>query len=92
MLSQSACTERPIILSSMRRLRCLATMGGGGAKREEINCIYPLDRMLCGSQSRSGKCGEENILDPTRTRIPTPPSSNPQPVAIPTALSRLLFP
>jgi hypothetical protein len=26
---------------------------------------YPLDRRLGGSQSRSGRCGEEKILHPT---------------------------
>jgi hypothetical protein len=33
---------------------------------------YPLDRRLGGPQSRSGRCGEEKILHPTGTRIPTP--------------------
>jgi hypothetical protein len=33
---------------------------------------YPLDRRLGGPQSRSGRCGEEKILDPTGTRTPTP--------------------
>jgi hypothetical protein len=37
-------------------------------------------------QSRFGRRGEEKILDPTRTRSPTP-LFNPWPVAIPTALS-----
>jgi hypothetical protein len=32
---------------------------------------YPLDRRLAGPQSRSGQCGEEKILDPTRTQNPT---------------------
>jgi hypothetical protein len=40
---------------------------------------YPLDRRLGGPQSRSGQRGEEQILDPTGTRIPTP--SVVQPVA-----------
>jgi hypothetical protein len=47
---------------------------------------YPLDRRLGGPQSRSGLRGEEKILDPTGTRTPTPRSSSPKPVAIPTAL------
>jgi hypothetical protein len=51
---------------------------------------YPLDRRLGGPQSRSGQRGEVKILDPTGTRIPTPRSSRPQPVAMLTALSRLL--
>jgi hypothetical protein len=38
---------------------------------------YPLDRMLGGPQSRSGRRGEEKILNPTRTRTPTPRSSSP---------------
>jgi hypothetical protein len=50
---------------------------------------YSLDRGLGGPQSRSGRRGEEKILDPTGTRTPTPRSSSPQSVAIPTALSRL---
>jgi hypothetical protein len=33
---------------------------------------YPLDRSLGGSQSRSGRYGEEKIVDPTGTRTPTP--------------------
>jgi hypothetical protein len=41
---------------------------------------YPLDRRLGGPQSRSGRCGEEKILDPTGTRILN--SSVVQPVAI----------
>jgi hypothetical protein len=32
---------------------------------------YQLDRMLGGPQSRSGKRGEEKILDSTVTRTPT---------------------
>jgi hypothetical protein len=50
---------------------------------------YPLERRLGGPHSRSGSCGEETILDPTGTRTPNPWSSSPQPVAIPTGLSRL---
>jgi hypothetical protein len=41
------------------------------------NTRYPLDRRLCGPQSRSGRRGEEKILDPTGTRTPTPRSSSP---------------
>jgi hypothetical protein len=52
--------------------------------------LYPLDRRLGGPQSRSGRHGEEKIRDPTGTRIPTPRSSSPLPVAISTELSRLL--
>jgi hypothetical protein len=51
---------------------------------------YPLDRRLGGTHSPSGLCREEKILDPTRTWNPNPKSSSPYPVAIPTALSRLL--
>jgi hypothetical protein len=36
-------------------------------------------------------CGEEKNLDPTENRTPTPRSSSPSPVAIPTTLSRLLY-
>jgi hypothetical protein len=38
---------------------------------------------------RAGLDDVEKILDPTGTRTPTPRSSSPYPVAIPTALSRL---
>jgi hypothetical protein len=51
---------------------------------------YPLNR-LGGPQSRSGRRGEERILDPTGTRISNPRSFSPWPVVIPTTLSRLLF-
>jgi hypothetical protein len=52
---------------------------------------YPLYRRLCGPQSRSGRRGEEKILDPTGTRTPTPRSSSPYPIAIPTEPSRLIW-
>jgi hypothetical protein len=51
---------------------------------------YPLDRRLGGPQSRSGRRGEDKIIDPTGTRTPTPLLSIQLLVAIPTALSRLL--
>jgi hypothetical protein len=38
---------------------------------------YQLDRRLGGPQSRSGRRGEEKILEPTGTRTPTPRSSSP---------------
>jgi hypothetical protein len=41
------------------------------------NPSYPLDTRLGGPQSQSGRCGEEKILDPSRTRNPTPQSSSP---------------
>jgi hypothetical protein len=44
---------------------------------------------LGGPQSRSGRRGEERILDPIGTRTETPHSFSRWPVAIPTALSRL---
>jgi hypothetical protein len=40
-------------------------------------------------KSRSGRHGEMKILDPTRSRTPTPRSSSPYLIAIPTPLSRL---
>jgi hypothetical protein len=43
---------------------------------------------LVGPQSQSGRRGEEKILDPAGTRNPTPQSSSPQVVSIPTSLSR----
>jgi hypothetical protein len=45
---------------------------------------YPLDRRLGGSQSQSGRHGEEKILAPNRTRTPTPRSYSSQLIAIPT--------
>jgi hypothetical protein len=47
-----------------------------------------LDRRLGGPQSRSGRRGEEKILDTSGTQTPTPRSPSPQPVTIPTTLSR----
>jgi hypothetical protein len=38
---------------------------------------YPLDRRLGGPKIRSGRRGEEKILDPIGTRTPTPRSSSP---------------
>jgi hypothetical protein len=37
----------------------------------------PLTRRFGGPQSRSGRHGEEKILDPIGTRTPTPQSSSP---------------
>jgi hypothetical protein len=50
---------------------------------------YQLDKRLGGPRNQSGRHGEENNLAPTGTRTPTPRSSSPKPVAIPTKLSRL---
>jgi hypothetical protein len=52
---------------------------------------YPLHRRMGGPQSRSGRRGEENILDTAETRTLTPRSSNPYPVAISSALSWLHY-
>jgi hypothetical protein len=38
---------------------------------------YPTNRRLGGSQSRSGRRGEQKILDRTGTQTPIPRSSNP---------------
>jgi hypothetical protein len=38
---------------------------------------YPFDRRLSGTQMRSGRHGEEKILDPTGTRTPTPSATQP---------------
>jgi hypothetical protein len=38
---------------------------------------YPLDRRFSGPQSRSGRFGEEKIVDPTGTQNPTPQPSSP---------------
>jgi hypothetical protein len=43
---------------------------------------YPLDRRLGGPHGRSGRRGEEKILDSTRIRTPTFWSSSPQLVAM----------
>jgi hypothetical protein len=48
---------------------------------------YPLDRRLGGPQSRSGRRGEEKILDPTR--IPTPTFGRPARIQL---LYRLRYP
>jgi hypothetical protein len=48
-----------------------------------------LDRRLGGPQSRSGRRGIEEILDPNRTRTPAPQLSSPQPVDIQTTLPLL---
>jgi hypothetical protein len=37
---------------------------------------YPLNRRLGEPQNRSGRFGEEKILDPSGIRIPTPRSSS----------------
>jgi hypothetical protein len=50
---------------------------------------YSLNRRLDGPQKRPGRRGEEKILDPTGNQTPNPRPSIPQPVVIPTALSRL---
>jgi hypothetical protein len=50
---------------------------------------YPLDRRLGGAQSRSGRRGEVNILDPTGIRTATPLTSSPRAFAVPIALPRL---
>jgi hypothetical protein len=55
-----------------------------------FNSEYPLDRKLGEPQRRSIRLGEEKILDSTGTGTSTPRLSTPQPVAIPTELSRLL--
>jgi hypothetical protein len=64
----------------------------GTSWRWVVNCpprpLYPkergpLNRMLGGQQSRSGRRGEEKILDPTRTRTSTPRSSSYNDCAIP---------
>jgi hypothetical protein len=53
------------------------------------NPRYPLDRKLSVPQNRSGRHGEEKILDPIGTRTPTPRSSSPKPVATPITLPQL---
>jgi hypothetical protein len=50
----------------------------------EKSSLYPVDRRRGGPQSRSRRGGEDKIIDPTGTRTPTPWSSSPAPVAIPT--------
>jgi hypothetical protein len=49
---------------------------------------YPWDRRLGGPQSRSGRYGEVNILDPTGSQTPTPQSSSQYLLTILTELSR----
>jgi hypothetical protein len=50
---------------------------------------FTLNRMQGGHQRRSGLRGEEKILVPTGIQTPTPRSSSPQPVVMPTVLSHL---
>jgi hypothetical protein len=38
---------------------------------------HPLDKRLDGPQSRSGRRGEEKVLDSTGTQTPNPRSSSP---------------
>jgi hypothetical protein len=45
---------------------------------------YPLNKSLGGPQNRSARYGDVKILEPIGTRTPTPRSSSPSPVAIPT--------
>jgi hypothetical protein len=53
------------------------------------NNRYPLYGGLVRPQSRSGRRGEEKILDPTGNRTPTPGFSSSLPIATPTELSLL---
>jgi hypothetical protein len=52
---------------------------------QEKNPRYPLDRMLGGSQSRSGRCGEDKEFGMPGME---PEPSSPYPITIPTLLSR----
>jgi hypothetical protein len=52
--------------------------------------LYPLDRILNGPQCRSGRRGQEKIIDPTGTRNSIPWTSSPYPLDIPTTLCKLL--
>jgi hypothetical protein len=52
--------------------------------------LYLLGRRLCGPQGRSGRCGEAKILDPSWIRTLARRLSIPQPVAVPTELTRLM--
>jgi hypothetical protein len=63
-------------LEVSRQLHAPAALPPGKGPR------YPLDRRLGGPQSRSGRFGEQKIIDPTGTRTPTPRSSSPYIVAI----------
>jgi hypothetical protein len=49
---------------------------------------YPLDKRLGEPQNRSGRRGEKKIFNSTGTQTPIPRSFSPQPVAVPTELSR----
>jgi hypothetical protein len=62
----------------------LALVGGewssshpGSFATGERSSRYPLDKRLGGPQSRSGRCGEVKILDPTEAGNPTSQSSSP---------------
>jgi hypothetical protein len=68
-----------------------ASPGGKAARAWMWPTWYPLDRSLGGPQSRSGRRGNEKILDPTGTWTATPRSCSPYPVSVPTALSWLVL-
>jgi hypothetical protein len=59
------------------RCLALASLTGGDRSIGIVRSRYHLDRKLGGPQSRSGRRGEEKILDPTGSQTTTPRSSNP---------------
>jgi hypothetical protein len=70
----------------------------GGEWSTSRLCHFTPWQRAPGAQRRGGRVGPraglddmEKILDPIGTRTPTPLSSSPYPVAIPTALSRLIY-
>jgi hypothetical protein len=55
------------------------------------NLRYPLDNRMGGPRAGLDVVKKRKIIDPIGTRIRTPWSSSPLPLAIPTALSSLLI-
>jgi hypothetical protein len=67
----SSHTENARLFSEDQPVNTLAALPRGKSPR------YPLDKRLDGSQSQSGRRGDEKIIDSAGTRIPTLQSSSP---------------
>jgi hypothetical protein len=82
-MGECKCTSKSILswlrhlLEPSGQLHALAVLHQG-----RYSTRYPLDRRLGGSQRRSGRCPEEKVLDPYRTRAPAPKSPIPQAVPL----------
>jgi hypothetical protein len=72
-------------------IRVFVTLALIGGEWSTFLPLYPRGKRLGGLQSRSGRYGEVKILDHTGTRTLTSRLSSPLPIAIPTALPRLIL-